>query len=1766
MCHFLVPQGQTLCQEEEPEFNPICPYDNAQSFDCFSEWYSKNYNGTKNHGMVDEINAICGISKNNYRNGNNSVPKIRNNVRPFYSNSNTENDQRDPFKHTRCRYDLSEALRKLTGQSFRQFNPNNEQQPYPFENSLLGKIVYTPNDARANRIMESVVEQNFRSFIRAGEQLNGGEKEKKFRDMMSYFIDCITDRFIAVQNEAALLEKADLFDSKGKLLAAVVFHFDEDSVDLPSYLNYTVRIRAKEKTWGPSRRPPPTGYRPRQPDRENKDFLLLVIQDMIDNAFMKLSSHSEAARTNFAVTLKQMSQNCLIREEVPGYAYIVAIILPFFLALAFLIPFGLLVSSIVQEKEDGMKHFMLVMSMKQHHYWAAWYICSMLWWVVLSLPMHIILTFVLSGYADISLIFFLTVCYIVACIPQAFLLSCFFNSVTSAITASSLLYLLLIYFSANFVLNDYLVTSDIMVLLSLIPQLGIIVGSHFFIMDMGPDNFATWTSLTFDTQGGQYICITILILLLDAVLYFLLTLYFDSIFSASHSRYTDWCFCFKTLATLCKRNIGPLKRKKTSTDNGSEIINGSDTNTSDTEATSQQLRSQNARGLNAMIKKTDFQAILEERTGVEIISVTKMFHSQVEEITAVNNVTLKFSPNEISVLLGQNGAGKTTLFSLIVGTHAATSGDIYIEGINILEDLERARETIGFCPQSNTLFPDLNVMEHIWFFDTIKTGQYPAQSEINQMLIKAKLQEFKYVAAKELSGGTKRKLSVCLAFCGNTKVVLLDEPTSGIDPSSRRSIWSLLNEFKVGRTIIMSTHFMEEADEIGDKVAIIDLGNLKAFDTTMALKQRYAQFYKLVVFSTGDQAISMVDQLVANFFDMNKYEGLEEIEYTIPNRDKSDVEKLQQILAKLEKQSGLDFGVKSSGMEDVFMASIGNVNKYDKTEQAKQIFRPQVSKSKAAVWLQHAYALLVKRFCHLKRDTWSLFIQYVFPITFFIVILSIKLIVREPKPPPKPAEEVSPHLFRQHSTTLRFPYANNVGQKAHSLEESMFSASGIGSLCNLNRKHQYKQTMCGIPPEQKSITKFHEANNRSSVGCNCCNCQPGLGHVCTNSSVQQYIDSFASIQLPSGEILLNLKGESMQQYFQDTDEHAFKVRFGGLEIASTNFKKNIPLRQHSNSKIDNVIRIWFDGRAEQSGPAYLNGVNNIILRTNCSDKVSCGISTWFDQLPLKYKNTGEVGFVKNVVPIALLFTLSFASTSWVMLYIKEKSTKMKLLQQLEGLSPINYWVTGLLLEIVIYFLFCAILLIIIAILGVEEFSIKSKIGSVASLILLFGLANVPLSGLFTYCVKSGTQISLWNGLLIFSGLWFGFYVRLTKKEGKAPAPWTSLLVLLPHYNLVLGLWDLAQFVPTESSTLDSWSNLGKHYFFQVLIGALALAFMLMIEMNLLKKCFRLAFTKDITTSNPTQDEIALHVKDLRKMYKGWCKGTTAVDGITFSVKQNTCFGLLGMNGAGKTTVLKILTGEILPSDGNIIWQSESRCKLGYCPQFDTHDPVLTPEETYTFHCRMHSYSEKEIPELVECLLKMLDLYGYKDVFCRNLSGGTNRRLSAGIAFLGAPQMVLLDEPSTGLDPVARRRIWDLVKYPSYSDQAFILVSHVMEECETLCDVIGIMVKGKFICMGPSQQLKNKFGNKYLVKISKKLLDNALQLLEWVKNKFPSSTIEEETDNVLKFSVNLSDVNLSNVFGTLNELQPKRGSDSQAICYTVSQMTLDDVFLKLANKE
>lgn len=155
--------------------------------------------------------------------------------------------------------------------------------------------------------------------------------------------------------------------------------------------------------------------------------------------------------------------------------------------------------------------------------------------------------------------------------------------------------------------------------------------------------------------------------------------------------------------------------------------------------------------------------------------------------------------------------------------------------------------SLGICPQHNVLFDEMSVADHIRFFTRIKgLGKDEVEAEVTKYLKLIELEDKKNAPSFTLSGGMKRKLSACCALSGNTKVVLFDEPSSGMDPAARRQLWDMLLKEKVGRTILLTTHFMDEADVLGDRIAIMCDGELRCYGTSFFLKKYYGCGYKLV--------------------------------------------------------------------------------------------------------------------------------------------------------------------------------------------------------------------------------------------------------------------------------------------------------------------------------------------------------------------------------------------------------------------------------------------------------------------------------------------------------------------------------------------------------------------------------------------------------------------------------------------------------------------------------------------------------------------------------------------------------------------------------------------------------------------------------------------------------------------------------------------------------------------------------------------------------
>ena len=232
--------------------------------------------------------------------------------------------------------------------------------------------------------------------------------------------------------------------------------------------------------------------------------------------------------------------------------------------------------------------------------------------------------------------------------------------------------------------------------------------------------------------------------------------------------------------------------------------------------------------------------------------------------------------------------------------------------------------------------------------------------------------------------------------------------------------------------------------------------------------------------------------------------------------------------------------------------------------------------------------------------------------------------------------------------------------------------------------------------------------------------------------------------------------------------------------------------------------------------------------------------------------------------------------------------------------------------------------------------------------------------------------------------------------------------------------------------------------------------------------------------NPAQENkhpasaAALHVTNLHKSYDG----KEVVCGIDFSVPAGTCFGLLGPNGAGKTTTLRCCLGLTAPDAGDILLggfavpadAAKAREQVGVVPQFDNLDPDFTVSENLMVFGRYFGLASTTIRERIPDLLEFAGLKGKENARIQTLSGGMKRRLTLARALVNDPDIVFLDEPTTGLDPQARHLIWDRLKQLTARGKTLILTTHFMDEAERLCDTLIVIDHGRKITEGSPREL------------------------------------------------------------------------------------------------
>ena len=214
--------------------------------------------------------------------------------------------------------------------------------------------------------------------------------------------------------------------------------------------------------------------------------------------------------------------------------------------------------------------------------------------------------------------------------------------------------------------------------------------------------------------------------------------------------------------------------------------------------------------------------------GKEPIIVVQELVKKYDKFTAVNGISFEVFPGEIFGLLGPNGAGKSTTLEIIETLREKTSGKVWVDGIDLDKDPSAIKKIIGVQLQSSGFYPNLNLVELIELFN----GLYNKKVDAHKLLSEVNLTDKAKSKAKELSGGQKQRFSIATTLINDPKIIFLDEPTTGLDPQARRNLWDLIRKIKAnGTTVILTTHYMDEAEQLCDRIAIIDSGNIIKLDT-----------------------------------------------------------------------------------------------------------------------------------------------------------------------------------------------------------------------------------------------------------------------------------------------------------------------------------------------------------------------------------------------------------------------------------------------------------------------------------------------------------------------------------------------------------------------------------------------------------------------------------------------------------------------------------------------------------------------------------------------------------------------------------------------------------------------------------------------------------------------------------------------------------------------------------------------------------------------
>nr|XP_045377106.1 phospholipid-transporting ATPase ABCA3-like isoform X1 [Camelus bactrianus]XP_045377107.1 phospholipid-transporting ATPase ABCA3-like isoform X1 [Camelus bactrianus] len=1151
--------------------------------------------------------------------------------------------------------------------------------------------------------------------------------------------------------------------------------------------------------------------------------------------------------------------------------------------------------------------------------------------------------------------------------------------------------------------------------------------------------------------------------------------------------------------------------------------------------------------------------------GIQIKNLYKEFGDKV----AINNMSLNLYEGQITIFLGQNGAGKSTTLSILTGRYPPTRGEVYVDGYDITKNITKIRESLGFCPQHDLLFNDLTLSEHLFFYSVVKSVSHKVSPvEIDHMLSTFNLLEKRDAFSQSLSGGMKRKLSIIIALSGGSKVVILDEPSSGMDPVSRRATWDLLQQFKHNRTILLTTHYMDEADVLGDRIAIMINGTLRCCGSSIFLKQIYGAGYHIVMerepHCDVDEVSAMIQSHIPGAVLENCFGA--ELSFILPKEHTHRFEALFNDLETNQKELGIaNFGASITTMEEVFLKvnrladSQMNVRPTQSTPLKSKKIRQDMKQNKN-----------VSRNCN--RPVFSR-LNEIANIKFNTGFL----------------------LYCQqfHSMFMKRALFTWRNWKLSLLQMSviLFVTTYLFSSLNLDSEP---------PAREMDLSQYGRTIVPYSIS--------GNSDLALN--IVKNLEIFLKLK---NQELRKVQGNVKNYILENKECHDFSIIAFSIEVV----------------KNKTVFTLLFNNEAYHSAATSLAVLDNSLFTSLSGPNASIKASN--KPQPLSLYGTNELPTSGLEIVLCLAFGMALVAGSFCLQTVTERTNKAKHIQFVSGVYLLTYWLSALLWDLIYFFVTCCLLLGVFVYCGVDALVADYHFLDTMMIFMLYGWSVVPLmylgSLLFSSSAAAYIKLTLFNYFSAVFSIIIHAIIQYYRKDIPQSTR-TSIgnaLMMLPGNNFVVSISRFFDDYQVKKLCAKQLKNIyldcGKKFVknkiysfgergitkFLISLAAQGLIYLLLllclestfwnlknfvyhkIIFNVYKKFMK--GTKATVSTQVTKEYEDKDVEDERKRvltlltnlkraplllneltkiyYK--CPVVKAVRNISLLVQKYECFGLLGLNGAGKTTTFKMLTGEETTTSGLVLIDGISitenirkiRSRIGYCPQSDPMLNHMTGRELLIMYARLRGVPEPDIYMYVETFLHSMHLETHADKYIYTYSGGNKRKLNTAIALMGKSSVVFLDEPSTGMDPVARRLLWDTVTWMCKTGKAIIITSHSMEECEALCTRLAIMVKGQFKCLGSPQHLRNKFGNVYILTAKIKIDENEDKLAEFkefIATTFPGSVLKQENQRILNYYIPSKDNTWGKVFGILEEAKEQFNLED----YSISQITLEQVFLSFAN--